>query len=137
MGDWKAYINTILKDKNIEDVAIVGHSDNKSVWASKPGGLLAAISPQEVGVITGKDRKGFLQTGITIAGKKCSVIRDNLLVDKDAVMDTRTKGGDSKSICIGKTAKALIFLMGKKGVHGGALNKKMHDLIASMKAKGS
>ncbi|XP_015280841.1 PREDICTED: profilin-3 [Gekko japonicus] len=119
MGDWKAYINTVLKDKNIEDVAIVGHSDNKSVWASKPGGLLAAISPQE------------------IAGKKCSVIRDNLLMDKDAVMDTRTKGGDSKSICIGKTAKALIFLMGKKGVHGGALNKKMHDLIASMKAKGS
>ncbi|XP_062981653.1 profilin-3 [Elgaria multicarinata webbii] len=137
MGEWKAYINTILKDKNIEDVAIVGYSDNKSVWASKPGGLLAAISPQEVGMITGQDRKSFLQTGITIAGKKCSVIRDNLLVDKDAVMDTRTKGGDNRSICIGKTAKALIFLMGKKGVHGGALNKKMHDMIASMKVKGS
>lgn len=137
MGDWKAYINTVLKDKNIEDIAIVGHSDNKSVWASKPGGLLAAISPQEVGVIIGQDRKGFLQTGITIAGKKCSVIRDNLLVDKDAVMDTRTKGGDSRSICIGKTPKALIFLMGKKGVHGGALNKKMHDLVANMKSKGS
>uniref|UniRef100_K7G3E0 Profilin n=1 Tax=Pelodiscus sinensis TaxID=13735 RepID=K7G3E0_PELSI len=119
MGDWKSYINTVLKDKNIEDVAIVGHSDNKSVWASKPGGLLAAISPQEV---------------VTIAGKKCSVIRDNLLVEKDAVMDARTKEADSKSICIGKTPKALIFLMGKKGVHGGALNKKIHEMIASMKS---
>ncbi|XP_019372025.1 PREDICTED: profilin-3 [Gavialis gangeticus] len=137
MGDWKSYINTILKDKNIEDVAIVGHLDNKSVWASKPGGVLAAISPQEVGVITGQDRKTFLQTGITIAGKKCSVIRDNLLVDKDAVMDARTKGGDSMSICIGKTPKALVFLMGKKGIHGGALNKKVHEMITTMKSQGS
>ncbi|NXG29454.1 PROF3 protein, partial [Dromaius novaehollandiae] len=133
MGDWKNYINYILKDRNVEDVAIVGHSDNKCVWASKPGGLLAAISPQEVGLITGQDRKAFLQTGITIAGKKCSVIRDNLLVEEDDVMDTRTKGGDSRSICIGRTSRALIFLMGKRGVHGGALNKKVHEMIMGMK----
>ncbi|XP_068792618.1 profilin-3 [Struthio camelus] len=133
MGDWKNYINCILKDRNVEDVAIVGHSDNKCVWASKPGGLLAAISPQEVGLITGQDRNGFLQTGITIAGKKCSVIRDNLLVEKDDVMDIRTKGGDGRSICIGRTPRALIFLMGKKGVHGGALNKKVHEMIMGMK----
>ncbi|NXE47581.1 PROF3 protein, partial [Casuarius casuarius] len=133
MGDWKNYINYILKDRNVEDVAIVGHSDNKCVWASKPGGLLAAISPQEVGLITGQDRKAFLQTGITIAGKKCSVIRDNLLVEEDDVMDIRTKGGDSRSICIGRTSRALVFLMGKRGVHGGALNKKVHEMIMGMK----
>ncbi|MEE6479740.1 hypothetical protein FKM82_012363 [Ascaphus truei] len=137
MGDWKTYINTFLKEKNVEDVAIVGHSDNKSVWASKPGGLLAAISPQEVGVIIGQDRKGFLQTGINVAGKKCSVIRDNLLIPNDAVMDTRTKGGDSRSICIGMTPKALVFMMGKKGVHGGALNKRVHDIIKTLKSKGN
>uniref|UniRef100_A0A8B9S8W8 Profilin n=1 Tax=Apteryx owenii TaxID=8824 RepID=A0A8B9S8W8_APTOW len=133
MGDWKSYIDCILKDRNVEDVAIVGHSDNKCVWASKPGGLLAAISPQEVGLITGQDRKAFLQTGITIAGKKCSVIRDNLLVEEDDMMDIRTKGGDSRSICIGRTPRALIFLMGKKGVHGGALNMKVHEMIMGMK----
>nr|XP_013805231.1 PREDICTED: profilin-3 [Apteryx mantelli mantelli] len=133
MGDWKNYIDCILKDRNVEDVAIVGHSDNKCVWASKPGGLLAAISPQEVGLITGQDRKAFLQTGITIAGKKCSVIRDNLLVEEDDMMDIRTKGGDSRSICIGRTPRALIFLMGKKGVYGGALNMKVHEMIMGMK----
>ncbi|NXI67275.1 PROF3 protein, partial [Anseranas semipalmata] len=132
MDYWKYYINCILKDRNIEDVAIVGLSDNKCVWVTKPGGLLAAISPQEVGLITGEDRKKFLLTGITIAGKKCSVIRDNLLVEGDSVMDVRSKGSDSRSICIGKTPNALIFLMGKKGVHGGALNKKVHDMIAGM-----
>ncbi|XP_010288911.1 PREDICTED: profilin-3 [Phaethon lepturus] len=134
MDYWKYDINGILVDRNIEDVAIVGLSDNKCVWAAKPGGLLAAISPQEVALIMDQDRKTFLLTGITVAGKKCSVIRDNLMVDEDNAMDVRSKGIDSRSICIGKTPNALIFLMGKKGVHGGALNQKVHDMIVGMKA---
>ncbi|XP_078393734.1 profilin-3-like [Cetorhinus maximus] len=136
MSDWKNYINTILKDKNVEDAAIVGHADNKSVWASKPGGVLAAISPQEVSLLVGQDRKAFLQTGITIGGKKCSVIRDNLMVNNDGVMDVRMKGGQGKSICIGKTIKTMVFVMGKKGVHGGALNKKVHEVANYLKQRG-
>ncbi|NXC50695.1 PROF3 protein, partial [Penelope pileata] len=132
MNYWKYYINCILSDSNIDDAAIVGLSDNKCVWATNPGGLLAAISPQEVGLITGQDRKTFLLTGITIAGKKCSVIRDNLLVEGDDVMDVRSKGSDSRSICVGRTPDALIFLMGKSGVHGGVLNLKVHDMIVGM-----
>ncbi|NXF44047.1 PROF3 protein, partial [Oceanites oceanicus] len=134
MDYWKYYINGILADMDVEDVAIVGLPDNKCVWAAKPGGLLAAIAPQEVALITGQDRKTFLLTGVTVAGKKCSVIRDNLLVDEDNVMDVRSKGSDSRSICIGKTPEALIFLIGKKGVHGGALNQKVHDMVVGMKA---
>ncbi|XP_006010447.1 profilin-3 [Latimeria chalumnae] len=137
MADWKEYVNTILKDKNVEDAAIVGHIDNKCVWASKPGGNLAAISPQEVEVVVGQDRVSFLKTGMVLGGKKCSVIRDNLKVEHDGVMDIRTKGGDGRSICVGKTPKALIFIMGKKGVHGGALNKKVHEMIGYIKGKGS
>ncbi|NXT79814.1 PROF3 protein, partial [Zapornia atra] len=132
MDYWKYYINSILADRNIEDVAIVGLFDNRCVWAAKPGGLFAAISPQEVDLIMGQDRMMSLLMGITVAGRKCSVIRDNLLVDEDNVMDVRSKGSDSRSICIGKTPKALIFLMGKRGVHGGALNQKVHNMIAGM-----
>ncbi|XP_032845424.1 profilin-3 [Tyto alba] len=134
MDYWKYYINSILADRNAEDVAVVGLSDNKCVWVAKPGGLLTAILPQEVGLITGQDRKMFLLTGITIAGKKCSVICDNMLVDEDNAMDIRSKGSDSRSICIGKTPKALIFLVGEKGVRGGALMQKVHDMIVGMKA---
>ncbi|NXL33783.1 PROF3 protein, partial [Glaucidium brasilianum] len=121
-----------LSDRNTEDVAIVGLSD-KSMWAAKPGELLAAISPQEVGLIGGQDPKMFLLTGINIAGKKCSVICDNLLVD-DYVMGIRSKGSDSTSICIGKNSKTLTFLMGEKGAHGGALSQKVHDMVVGMKA---
>ncbi|XP_020374122.2 profilin-3-like [Rhincodon typus] len=136
MSDWKTYINSILKDMNVEDAAIVGHADNKSSWASKPGGVLAAISPQEVSMLTGQDRKAFLQTGINIAGKKCSVIRDNLMVNNDEVMDVRMKGSQGKSICIGKTIKIMVFVTGKKGVHGGALNKKVHEVAKYLKQRG-
>ncbi|NWU52374.1 PROF3 protein, partial [Dromas ardeola] len=131
---WKYYLNSILEDRNVENVAIVGLSDNDSVWVAKPGRLLTAISPQKVGLITCQDRSTFLLTGITVAGKKRSVIRDSLLVDEDNVMDVRSKGSDSRSICIGKTPKALIYLTGKKGVHEGALNQKVHNMIVGVNA---
>uniref|UniRef100_A0A8C2T399 Profilin n=1 Tax=Coturnix japonica TaxID=93934 RepID=A0A8C2T399_COTJA len=99
---------------------------------SWPGGLLSAVSPHEVNLITGQDRETFLMTGITIAGKKCSVIRDSLLVEGDNVMDIIRKGSDSRSICVGWTPKALIFLMGNRGVRGGVLNMKICDMIASL-----
>ncbi|XP_021248828.1 profilin-3 [Numida meleagris] len=133
MNCWKHYIDGILHDKIIDDAVIVGLCDNETVWAAKEGGLLSAVSPQEVKLITGQDRKTFLLTGITIAWKKCSVIRDNLLVEGDNVMDVRSKGGDSRSICIGRTPIVLIIVMGKRGVHGGVLNLKVHDIIAGMK----
>ncbi|POI33954.1 hypothetical protein CIB84_002295 [Bambusicola thoracicus] len=132
MNCWNYYIDCILSDKNIDDVAIVGLSDNKSMWAAKPGRLLSAVSPREVDLITGQNRMTFLMAGITIAGKKCIVIRDSLLVEGDSVMDIRSKGGDRRSMCIGKTPIALIFLMGNRGVHGGVLNLKIRDTIAGM-----
>ncbi|NXS92648.1 PROF3 protein, partial [Jacana jacana] len=129
---WTYCLSGILADRNVEDVAIMALSDNQHVWADKPGGLLAAILLQEVGLITGWDQTIFLLRGITIAGEKCSVIRDNLLVDGDNVMDVRSKGSDSRSICISKILEGLIFLMGKKGIHGGTLNQKVHGMIVGM-----
>ncbi|NXD78824.1 PROF3 protein, partial [Halcyon senegalensis] len=133
MDYWKQYINSILADRKAKGEAIVGFSD-QCMWAAKSGGLLAATSPEEVDLITGQDREMFLLTGIAIAGKKCGVICVSLLVDEDNVMDVRSKGSDSRSISIGKTPKALIFLMGKKGVHGGTVNQRVHDMIVGMKA---
>uniref|UniRef100_A0A5F8HA03 Profilin n=1 Tax=Monodelphis domestica TaxID=13616 RepID=A0A5F8HA03_MONDO len=137
MGDWKTYISAVLRDKRIDDVAIVGHSDNRCVWASRPGGLLAAISPQEVGILTGHDRRTFLQSGISLGGRRCCVIRDHLLEDGDGVLDARTKGLDGRSICVGLTPKALLVLMGRRGVHGGSLNKTTHHLIKGLRFQAS
>ncbi|KAM5299505.1 profilin-3 [Ctenodactylus gundi] len=135
MGDWKGYISAVLRDQRIDDVAIVGHSDNRCVWASRPGGLLAAISPQEVGVLTGPDRQAFLQTGMSLAGRRCCVIRDYLLAEGDCVLDARTKGLDGRAIAVGYTPRVLLVLMGQRGVHGGMLNKTMHQLIRGLRTQ--
>ncbi|ELW47973.1 Profilin-3 [Tupaia chinensis] len=122
MGDWKGYISAVLRDQRIDDVAIVGHSDNRCVWASRPGGLLAAISPQEVGVLTGPDRNTFLQTGLSgLDGRAVCVGHDYLLAEGDGVLDARTKGLDGRAVCVGHSPRALLVLMGRRGLPvGGA-----------------
>ncbi|KAG9490768.1 hypothetical protein GDO78_006218 [Eleutherodactylus coqui] len=129
MGEWRTFVSNFLKEEQVEDLAVVDYANNCRVWASKPGGRLAAISPLEVGIIIGQDRKSFLQTGVTIAGKNYCVIRDSLLVPNNGVMDLRSKESDYHSTCIGMSPNVLIFMKGKKGVHGGNLNKRMHDII--------
>lgn len=133
MGEWKGYITAVLRDQRIDDVAIVGHSGNRCVWASRPGGLLAAISPPEVGVLTGPDRSTFLKAGLSLAGLRCCVIRDHLLAEGDGVLDARTKGLDGRAVCVGHTPRALLVLMGRRGVHGGILNKRVHELIRGLR----
>ncbi|XP_527137.2 profilin-3 [Pan troglodytes] len=137
MGDWKVYISAVLRDQRIDDVAIVGHADNSCVWASRPGGLLAAISPQEVGVLTGPDRHTFLQAGLSVGGRRCCVIRDHLLAEGDGVLDARTKGLDARAVCVGRAPRALLVLMGRRGVHGGILNKTVHELIRGLRMQGA
>uniref|UniRef100_UPI00398E98DC profilin-3-like n=1 Tax=Pristiophorus japonicus TaxID=55135 RepID=UPI00398E98DC len=138
MLDWKEYIATVLQDCTIADIAIAGCTPkNKSIWACRSDGVLGKVTSQEIEVIIDKDRKSILQNGITIGGKKYSIIRDNMLMEKDPSMDIRTLGDEGRSICIGKSSRAVMFLMGQKGVHGGVVNKKMHDMVDFLNRNGN
>uniref|UniRef100_A0A3Q2E228 Profilin n=1 Tax=Cyprinodon variegatus TaxID=28743 RepID=A0A3Q2E228_CYPVA len=89
------------------------------------------FKPAEIDVLVGKDREGFFTSGLTLGGKKCSVIRDSLQIENDWTMDIRTKsqGGEpTYNISVGKAGKALVIVMGKEGVHGGGLNKKAYQM---------
>ncbi|XP_068128930.1 profilin-3 [Hyperolius riggenbachi] len=132
MMDWRTCSSTFLSQNSTEDFAIVGHEHYTCVWAAKPGGLLASITPQEVGIIVGEDRSTFLQTGLTIAGKKCCVIRDNLFAPDEHLLDLITKGNDKRPICIGMTPEVLVVLMASAGVHGGILNKTVYDILRGL-----
>eukprot|EP00062_Callorhinchus_milii_P016884 gi/632968667/ref/XP_007900650.1/ PREDICTED: profilin-2 isoform X1 [Callorhinchus milii] len=95
--------------------------------------------PQEIDVITGKDRQGFFTNGLTLGGKKCSVIRDSLFVDGDCTMDIRTKsqaGEPTFNVAVGRAGKTLVIVMGKNSVHGGQLNKKIYEMIGHLKGAG-
>uniref|UniRef100_A0A8C7EVK0 Profilin n=1 Tax=Neovison vison TaxID=452646 RepID=A0A8C7EVK0_NEOVI len=63
------------------------------------------------------------------SSQNCSVIRDSLLQDGEFTMDLRTKstsGTPTFKISVTMTAKTLVLLMGKEGVHGGMINKKCY-----------
>lgn len=67
-----------------------------------------ALQPEEIDVLTGKDRESFFTSGMTLGCKKCSVIRDSLQIDGDWTMDIRTKsqGGEpTYNVSVGKAGK--------------------------------
>ncbi|XP_015260043.1 profilin-2 isoform X1 [Cyprinodon tularosa] len=128
---WQSYVDNLMADGSCQDAAIMGYTDAKYVWAASAGGTFNSITPAEIDVLVGKDREGFFTSGLTLGGKKCSVIRDSLQIENDWTMDIRTKsqGGEpTYNISVGKAGKALVIVMGKEGVHGGGLNKKAYQM---------
>ncbi|KAM8874708.1 profilin-2 isoform 3-T3 [Spinachia spinachia] len=102
----------------------------------RPG---VSVWPEEIDVLTGKDRMGFFTTGITLGNKKCSVIRDSIQIESDWTMDIRTKsqGGEpTYNVSLGKATKALVVVMGKEGIHGGQLNKKAFTMAEYLRKSG-
>ncbi|XP_073700414.1 profilin-2 isoform X1 [Garra rufa] len=137
---WQSYVDNLMSDGCCQDAAIVGcNSDSKYVWAAQEGGTFVNITPTEIDVLVGKDRESFFTNGLTLGSKKCSVIRDSLLVDSDWTMDIRTKshGGEATyNITVGKADKALVLVMGKEGTHGGLLNKKAFTMADYLRKSG-
>ncbi|XP_043079326.1 profilin-2 isoform X1 [Puntigrus tetrazona] len=137
---WQSYVDSLIADGCCQDSAIVGcNSDSKYVWAALEGGTFINITPTEIDVLVGKDRESFFTNGLTLGSKKCSVIRDSLLVDNDWTMDIRTKsqGGEATyNVAVGKAAKALVLVMGKEGTYGGQLNKKVYQMVEFLRKAG-
>ncbi|XP_047229849.1 profilin-2-like isoform X2 [Girardinichthys multiradiatus] len=136
---WQSYVDNLMSDGSCQDAAIMGYTDAKYVWAACPSGTFNNITPAEIDVLVGKDREGFFTSGMTLGGKKCSVIRDSLQIENDWTMDIRTKsqGGEpTYNISVGKAAKVLVLVMGKEGVHGGGLNKKAYSMAKYLRDSG-
>ncbi|XP_062336886.1 profilin-2-like isoform X3 [Osmerus eperlanus] len=135
---WQSYVDNLMADGSCQDCAIVGYTDAKYVWAAQAGGSFLNITPQEIDVIVGKDRQSFFTNGMSLGGSKCSVIRDSMHIDNDWTMDIRTKstGGPTYNISVGKAGKVLVLVMGKEGVHGGGLNKKAYSMAKYLRDSG-
>lgn len=51
-------------------------------------------------------------------------------------MDLRTKstgGAPTFNVTVTMTAKTLVLLMGKEGVHGGMINKKCYEMASHLR----
>ncbi|KAM7379014.1 hypothetical protein PAMP_004594 [Pampus punctatissimus] len=136
---WQSYVENLMADGSCQDSAIVGYTDAKCVWAAYADGTFNNITCQEIDVLVGKDRETFYTSGLTLGSKKCSVLRDSLHDDGDWTMDIRTKsqGGEpTYNISVAKAGKVLVLVMGKEGVHGGALNKKAYTMAKYLRDSG-
>ncbi|KAB1268146.1 Profilin-1 [Camelus dromedarius] len=135
-GRVHAYIDNLMEDGTRQDAAILGYKDLPSVWAAVPGKTFINITPAEAGVLVGKDRSSFFVNGLTLGSQKCSMIRDSLLQDGEFTMDLHTKstgGAPTFNITVAMTAKMLVLLMGKEGVHGGMVNKKCYEMASHLR----
>lgn len=135
---WDSYISSLTKSDWVDDAVIIGHAaGQESVWASSPGGWLSKVTPAEVQAIVANDRSSLFASGVTLAGKKCTVLRDALNVDGQNTMDVKMKTSDKDpdpySFTIGKSHKAIIIAKGTKDAHGGKVNPPVFDMTAYLR----
>ncbi|XP_030043403.1 profilin-1 [Microcaecilia unicolor] len=137
MSGWDGYIASLMATNSCQDAAIIGIEGTPCVWAAHPHGFLINCTPQEINMVTGKDRNAILIGGLTLGQQKISVIKD--LFVEEGTIDARTKnstGGPTYAVSINKTCKTLIIAVGKEGVHGGVLNSAVNSTVKYLRDAG-
>ncbi|XP_005401618.1 PREDICTED: profilin-1-like [Chinchilla lanigera] len=127
---WKDYINHFLPTDMCCDAAVI---TNSPPWllASYPRGNLFQMTQEEIQILLGReDREKLYLHGITLAGTKCLLIRDNLYTEGINTMDLRTKGQSrgSQAVTVVQIESVYLVVMGIKGTEGGPLNLKSFEM---------
>ncbi|XP_016115884.1 profilin-1 [Sinocyclocheilus grahami] len=135
---WDSYISSLTKSEWVDDAVILGcTAGQESVWASAPGGWLNQVTASEVKAMIASDRSSLFANGVTVAGKKCTILRDALNVDGQNTMDIKMKTSEKEpdpfSFTIGRSHKALIIAKGVKDAHGGKVNPPVFDMTAYLR----
>ncbi|XP_042569869.1 profilin-1 [Cyprinus carpio] len=135
---WDSYITSLTKSEWVDDAVILGCTPGQeSVWAAAPGGWLSQVSASEVKAIIASDRSTLFANGVTLAGRKCTVLRDALNVDGQNTMDIKMKTSEKEpdpfSFTIGRAHKAIIIAKGVKDAHGGKVNPPVFDMTTYLR----
>ncbi|KAM5197125.1 profilin-1-like [Hipposideros larvatus] len=132
---WQDCITLFLQTGICCDAAIV---TNSPPWllASYPKGNLFQLTQEEIQILLAREgrEKLFLQ-GVTLAGAKCLLIRDNLYTEGNNTMDLRTKGPSwsSQAVTILQMESVYLVVIGQKGTEGGPLNLKAFEVTSYIK----
>ncbi|KAK2886054.1 hypothetical protein Q8A67_016891 [Cirrhinus molitorella] len=135
---WDSYISSLTKSEWVDDAAILGSTPGQeSVWAAAPGGWLKNVTAAEVKAIIASDRSSLFANGVTLAGRKCTVLRDALNVEGQNTMDIKMKTSEKEpdpfSFTIGRSHKAIIIAKGVKDAHGGKVNPPVFDMTTYLR----
>uniref|UniRef100_UPI0035902FDA profilin-1-like n=1 Tax=Myxine glutinosa TaxID=7769 RepID=UPI0035902FDA len=135
---WAQYVESLMADGTCQDAAIAGCVDCPGVWSSVPGLTFSKVTPAELSALVGSERDALLTRGVLLGGARFSVIRDGMNTDQKTI-DLRGRPGPehpSVSLAVGRASSALVLVMGKEGVHGGNLNKKVAEMADHLRKSG-
>ncbi|XP_037588596.1 profilin-2-like [Cebus imitator] len=127
---WQDCISILLQTGMCCDAAII---TNSPPWllASYSEGNLLQLTQEEIQILLAREEreKLFLQ-GVTLAGIKCLLIRDNLYAEGNNTMDLRTKGQSrsSRAVTVVQIESVWLVVIGQKGTEGGPLNLKAFEM---------
>ncbi|CAH6780168.1 profilin-2 [Phodopus roborovskii] len=132
---WQDCVKLFLQTEICSDAAVV---TNCPPWllASSPEGNFIQMTQEEVQTLLSKDeREKLFLHGVTLAGIKCLLIRDNLFTEGNNSMDLRTKGQSrgSQAVTVVQMESVYLVVMGKKGTEGGPLNLKAFEIAGYMR----
>ncbi|EGW12682.1 profilin-2 [Cricetulus griseus] len=132
---WQDCVKLFLQTDICSDAAVV---TNCPPWllASSPEGNFIQMTQEEVQTLLAKDeREKMFLHGVTLAGIKCLLIRDNLFTEGNNSMDLRTKGQSrgSQAVTVVQMESVYLVVMGKKGTEGGPLNLKAFEIAGYMR----
>nr|XP_045239439.1 profilin-2-like [Macaca fascicularis] len=127
---WQDCLTLFLPTGTCCDAAII---TNSPPWllASYSEGNLFQLTQEEIQILLAREgrEKLFLQ-GVTLAGTKCLLIRDNLYTEGNNTMDLRTKGQSqgSRAVTVVQIESVCLVVIGRKGTEGGPLNFEAFEM---------
>ncbi|XP_055453458.1 profilin-2-like [Psammomys obesus] len=127
---WQDCIKFFLQTEMCSDAAVI---TDCPPWllAASPEGNFTQMTQEEVQTLLAREeREKLLHQGVTLAGTKCLLIRDNLFTEGNYSMDLRTKGQSrgSQAVTVLKMGSVYLVVKGKRGTEGGPLNLKAFEM---------
>ncbi|KAG5851991.1 hypothetical protein ANANG_G00057710 [Anguilla anguilla] len=100
-------------------------------------GTFGSITPEEIRKLVANDRSALFSSGVTVAGMRCTTLRDALNTEGQYTLDLKTKSSDqvpdTYGITVAKSKQALVIVKGKKDTHGGKLNTKAYKMAEHLR----
>ncbi|KAM4675852.1 profilin-2-like [Discoglossus pictus] len=136
MNVWQKYISEVMEDGICSDAAVLSTGQQPlKVLACHPGGIFEKLKKAEIEQLLSPNREILLTKGVTLGGRRCTVIRD--LLHLEGHMDLRTKperdGDLAHAVTLVKVGESCsLLLLGTYGTQGGSLNYKAAQMARNI-----
>ncbi|XP_068612096.1 profilin-1-like [Brachionichthys hirsutus] len=129
MSGWQGYVTaaeskTDGKSAKIVMWAAVCSKADNSIWAKSDSFKLETAEVQK---LMG-DRKRFCESGPSLGGAKCMLIKDKMETDRLMYFRSKAPCGQSVHVAVKTTNKAVIIMASNPGIQPAELNKIIDEM---------